>query len=53
MIRLWLWPFMLAVLTLTGLISGLVSESVGDMWAWVGLGIPILVCVYCGAIRKP
>lgn len=52
MIRLWLWPFMLAVLTLTGLISGLVSESVGDIWAWVGLGIPVLMGVYYGFIRK-
>jgi hypothetical protein len=52
MIRLWLWPFILAVLTLTGLISGLVSESVGDIWAWVGLGIPVLMGVYYGFIRK-
>jgi len=52
MIRVWLWPMMLVVLTLTGLISGLVSESAGDIWAWAGLGIPILVSVYYGVIRK-
>lgn len=52
MIRLWLWPFMLAALTLSGLTSGLVSENIGDMWAWVGLGIPVLVCIYYGFIRK-
>lgn len=52
MIRLWLWPVMLAVLTLSGLISGLVSEGTGDIWAWVGLGIPVLFCIYFGVIRK-
>lgn len=52
MIRLWLWPFFLALLILTGLISGLVSEGIGDAWAWIGLGIPVLACIYFGFIRK-
>ena len=52
MIKLWLWPVVLAVLTLTGLISGLVSDNIGDTWAWIGLGVPILTGIYFGFIRK-
>jgi len=52
MLKLWLWPIVLATLTLTGLISGLVSNSIGDLWAWIGLGAPVLVMVYFGFVRK-
>lgn len=52
MIRLWLWPLALVTLTLSGLISGLVSNGIGDVWAWVGLGIPVLVMVYFSFYHK-
>lgn len=52
MIRLWLWPVVFAALILSGLISGLVSESTGDFWAWLGLGLPVLCCIYYGFIRQ-
>lgn len=52
MIRLWLWPVVLAALTLSGLISGLVSDGVGDFWAWIGLGVPVLIVTYWGFIRN-
>lgn len=52
MIRLWLWPCVLALLIMTGLISGLVSDDAGDTWAWIGLGVPALVCIYYGFIRR-
>lgn len=52
MIRLWLWPLVLALLILTGLISGLVSDGIGDVWAWLGLGVPMLVGIYFGFLRK-
>ncbi len=52
MIRLWLWPILLAILTLSGLVSGLVSDEAGDVWAWVGLGVPVLIGLYYGFIRR-
>lgn len=52
MIKLWLWPVMLAMLTATGLVSGLVSDGPGDIWAWIGLGIPVMSGVYYGLLRR-
>jgi hypothetical protein len=40
--RLWGWPLALALLTATGLGTGLVSEGWGDVWSWVGLGVPMV-----------
>ena len=40
---LWRWPLAMGVLTLVGLVSGLVSDGVGDAIAWIGLGVPVLV----------
>lgn len=51
MIKLWLWPVMLAILTISGLVSGLVSDGIGDIWAWIGLGIPILSGGYHSLFR--
>jgi hypothetical protein len=39
--RTWAWPTALAILTASGLISALVSETWGDAWSWLGLGIPV------------
>lgn len=52
MIKLWFWPACLAILTLTGLVSGLASEGIGDIWAWIGLGAPVLAGIYFGFIAK-
>ena len=41
--RLWGWPLVLAFLTTTGLGTGLVSEGWGDVWSWIGLGVPMMV----------
>jgi len=38
---LWGWPLVMGVLTTTGLITALVSDTWGDWWSWVGLGIPV------------
>ena len=38
--KLWGWPIVLGLLTATGLGTGLVSEGWGDVWSWVGLGVP-------------
>lgn len=41
--RIWAWPVALAVLTASGLLSALVSDHWGDVWSWVGLGVPLAV----------
>ncbi len=41
-------PLVLGVLTAFGLVTALVSEEWGDVWSWVGLGIPVLVMAWYG-----
>jgi len=43
MMRIWAWPVVLALLTAGGLTAGLVSDGLGDIAAWIGLGIPVAV----------
>ncbi|OVZ57991.1 hypothetical protein CDO44_16590 [Pigmentiphaga sp. NML080357] len=51
--RIWGWPLALGVLTATGLLSALVSDTWGDAWSWVGLGIPVLAMIWFGLRRQP
>ena len=39
--KLWGWPIALGVLSTTGLMSALVSDSRGDAWSWFALGTPV------------
>ena len=41
--HIWAWPLGLGVLTASGLVSGLVSDHWGDIWSWIGLGVPVAV----------
>lgn len=40
---LWGWPIVMGVLSTTGLLTALVSDTWGDWWSWVGLGVPVAV----------
>ncbi|MDP3230063.1 MAG: hypothetical protein Q8N13_19110 [Acidovorax sp.] len=40
---LWGWPIAMGVLTATGLLTALVSDTWGDWWSWLGLGVPVAV----------
>ena len=51
-VRLWVWPVVLGVLTVTGLVSALLSETWGDTWSWFALGVPVVVMAWYGA-RRP
>lgn len=44
--RLWTWPIALGVLTTSGLLTALVSDDLGDVWSWVGLGVPVAVMAW-------
>jgi len=54
--RVWRWPLLLGVLTLTGLVSALLGEG-GAWWiyCWVALSPPLVVCFAClvRAGRRP
>lgn len=45
-LRLWAWPFVLGLLTTSGLLTALVSDGWGDVWSWVGLGLPVAVMTW-------
>lgn len=50
--RLWGWPIFLGLLTASGLLTALLSDTWGDAWSWVGLGVPAAVmCWY--SWRRP
>jgi hypothetical protein len=52
--RMWGWPVVLGLLTTFGLISALFSDGgLGDVLAWITLGIPVLVCAWFGWRRTP
>lgn len=40
-LALWGWPLAMGVLTTTGLLTALVSDTWGDWWSWAGLGVPV------------
>lgn len=44
--KLWGAPVVLGVLTASGLVSALVSEGWGDVWSWIGLGVPVAVMAW-------
>ena len=44
--RMWGWPIALGVLSASGLLTALVSESWGDAWSWIGLGVPVAVMAW-------
>lgn len=50
--QLWLWPLVLGLLTATGLLSALFSDGWGDVWSWLGLGVPVVVMSWFGLSRR-
>ena len=45
-LHLWGWPVALGLLTASGLVTGLVSDGWGDVWAWVGLAAPVVAITW-------
>ena len=50
---LWGWPIVMGVLTTTGLLTALVSDTWGDWWSWVALGVPVAVMGWYSWPRTP
>ena len=51
-IRVWTTPIVLGALTSVGLISALVSDSAGDVLAWIALGVPVAVVLWFAPRRR-
>jgi len=51
--RLWGGPIVMGALTTTGLLTALVSDTWGDWWSWVGLGVPVAVMGWYSWARSP
>lgn len=45
---IWVWPIALNTLAISGLVSALVSDGLGDAWAWLALGLPVAVMAWLG-----
>jgi len=52
-IALWRAPVAVGVLSLAGLLVGLVYDGPGDALSWIALGIPVAVMLWYGWLRKP
>lgn len=54
-LRLWGWPVAWGLLTASGLLSALVSDTWGDVWSWLALGGPVLAMCFHGLVppRRP
>ena len=52
-LRLWGWPIALGILSATGLVSALVSDTWGDWWSWIALGLPTAAMAWYGLRRGP
>jgi len=50
MTRIWFWPVVVALLSILGLIAGLVSEGLGDCLSWGALAVP--VAIGCQALAR-
>ena len=51
--RIWGWPLVIAVVSMVGLLAGLVGVGGWD-WDWLAaacLGLPVVVTVWLGLIR--
>jgi hypothetical protein len=51
--RVWLWPSVLGIAGLVGLISALVGDGVWDVLSWITLGAPLLVVVFALRRQQP
>lgn len=50
--QLWRWPVGLAIVSLLGLITALVSDDLGDWIAWLTLGLLPVVAWHFGLRRR-
>lgn len=47
MMRIWMWPVAVALVSTFGLLAGLVSEGAGDWLCWLSLSWPVWIATKC------
>lgn len=50
--KVWFWPIVIGLLSTAGLIIGLIYDDLGDVFAWVTLGIPVALSLWYGWWRR-
>jgi hypothetical protein len=50
--RIFAWPGAIALLSLIGLIAGLVGDGAMDLLAWAGLAAPVLAIAWAMRYRS-
>jgi len=50
--RIWGWPVAIAIVTLAGLIAGLAGDGRWDWLAALCLGLPVVLSVWLGVMRR-
>jgi hypothetical protein len=51
-LSVWTWPLAVNALATTGLVSALVSDGWGDVWAWLALGLPVALMTWLALRRR-
>jgi hypothetical protein len=49
--KIWCWPIVIAALSLAGLLTGLIFDDFGDIFAWLALSVPVALCFWFGWYR--
>ncbi|MBU0601951.1 MAG: hypothetical protein KKD25_06070 [Gammaproteobacteria bacterium] len=50
--QVFLWPLVLALVTLCGLLSALLGDGVWDVLSWCLLAVPVAVCAVFASGRQ-
>lgn len=50
--RIWFWPGLLAVLSGSGLLVGLVWDGAGDLFACLSLSLPLALSLWHGWLKR-
>jgi len=50
--HVWRLPLALALVSAVGLVAGLVGDGAWDTLSWLGLGLPVGVCLWFGLLRR-
>ena len=49
---LWGAPIALGIVTVVGLLAGLIGDGAWDAVSWAGLGLLVWVCAWYGSLRR-
>lgn len=50
--NVWRWPLLIAALSITGLLVGLLFDGPGDSFSWLALGLPVVLASWFGWCRN-